>query len=556
MAILAASQSGEKLAFAGMTLNLSRLSLETNGKTIPLRPKSFEVLRYLAENPGRVITKDELIDKVWSGASVTDDSLVQCVKEIREAIGQDHRWIIKTLPRRGYLFVAPVNESTTVNISAAPVSPIRYAKSGDVHIAYRVWGQGDIDLVFFPGFVTHIENLWSEPGMARFLRRMGQFARVVMFDKRGTGMSDRVDKLPGMEERVDDVRAVMDTVGIQRASVVGPSEGGSLAAYFAATHPQRCEALVLYGAFAHFRSWIRTDEALQQLLQYIDTSWGSGASLPMFAPSMVGNAAFEDWWGRFERLGANPAAAMALMRMNSQIDISDILPVISVPTLVIHRTGDVTVDVEAGRLLAARIPNARLVELSGNDHLPWVGDNSDEILWQMEQFLTQPRSAPAPNRVLATVLMMEVVASANGHRALAKDNDRMVGQQLACFHGRQIKSHGDRILATFDGPSRAIHAALALKNSFGANGIIVRTGIHIGEVEPFGEDVRGAAIHIAERLMKSAIAGEVVVSATVKDVSAGSGIVFHEKGTDSLDGAAEALQLFRASLPSIKGGKN
>lgn len=272
------------------------------------------------------------------------------------------------------------------------MSPIRFARSGDVHVAYQVWGEGAGDLVFCPGFVTHIENLWTEPGMARFLRRMGQFARVITFDKRGTGMSDRVETPPGMDERVDDLRAVMDAVGVQRAAIIGPSEGGSLAAYFAATQPQRCEALVLYGAFARFTSWIRTEEALQGLLQYIDTSWGSGASLPMFAPSMVGNAAFQDWWGRFERLGATPSAAIALMRLNSQIDITDILSSIRAPTLVIHRSDDVCVDIEGGRQLAAGIPSARLVELPGRDHLPWVGDNSDQILSAIQQFLISERA--------------------------------------------------------------------------------------------------------------------------------------------------------------------
>jgi pimeloyl-ACP methyl ester carboxylesterase/DNA-binding winged helix-turn-helix (wHTH) protein len=388
----------KNLHFAGWTLNLARLSLEGEGREISLRPKSFEVLRYLAANPGRVVTKDELIGTVWSGTFVTDDSLVQCIKDIREAICDQERRIVKTLPRRGYLFAAVVTDGATSPISADSVSPIRFAKSGEVHIAYRVWGEGPRHLVFCPGFVTHIENAWTEPGMARFLRRMGQFARVIMFDKRGTGMSDRVDKVPGLDERVDDLRAVLDAVDVERAAIIGPSEGGSLAAYFAATHRHRCEALVLYGAFARFASWIRSEEALQGLLQYIDTSWGSGASLPMFAPSMVGNAAFQEWWRRFERLGATPAAAMALMRLNSKIDITDILPSIRVPTLVIHRTADVCVDIEGGRQLAASIPNARLVELPGADHLPWVGDNADEILWRIEEFLAGREPAGAVRR--------------------------------------------------------------------------------------------------------------------------------------------------------------
>lgn len=383
----------KNLAFAGRILNLARFSLQSGEAEIFLRPKSFEVLRFLAVNAGRVVTKEELIEKVWSGTFVTDDSLVQCIRDIREALGDHDRQIIKTLARRGYLFAALVTEGAPPAISGGSMSPIRFARSGEVHIAYQVWGEGRRHLVFCPGFVTHIESLWSEPGAARFFQRMGRFARVIMFDKRGTGMSDRVEKPPDMDERVDDLRAVLDAVGIERAALIGPSEGGSLAAYFAATHPQRCEALVLYGAFARFTAWIPTEAALQGLLQYIDTSWGSGASLPMFAPSMVGNAAFEKWWGRFERLGATPAAAMALMRLNSRIDITDVLPSIRVPTLVIHRTKDVCVDVEGGRQLASRIPQARFVELSGADHLPWVGDNSDEILRHIEEFLAARQRA-------------------------------------------------------------------------------------------------------------------------------------------------------------------
>ena len=542
-----AASERRQIHFAGFTVDLACCSLARDGRPIELRRQSFDVLRYLAEHPGRVITKDELIVRVWPRALVTDDSLVQCIKDIRSAISdRDHR-IIRTVPRRGYVFMPDVTDSVADAVTAGLKFEVRYAKSGDIHIAYQTWGQGPLDLVFFPGFVGHIENLWSEPGMARFLREMGRFARVVLFDKRGTGMSDRVEKMPGMDERVDDLRAVMDALRIERAAIFGASEGGSLAAYFAATHPNRCQSLVLYGAFARFASWIPTGEALQHLLEYIDTSWGSGRSLSSFAPSMVGNAAFEEWWGRFERLGASPADAIALMRTNSQIDISNILPAIHVPTLVIHRTGDVTVKVEGGRLLAARIPGARLVELPGIDHLPWVGENSDEILRLIGEFLGDQKSMPVPDRVLATVLVMDMGDSGDGRGPVwLPAHDTIVSQEFARFRGHQVRPVGDRVVALFDGPSRAIASALAVRQTLGLLGVAVRICIHIGEIERFGDDVRGEAVNVASGAVEHANVGDVLVSGTVKDLAAGSGVAFEYVGTHRLPGVDGGWPMHRA----------
>lgn len=553
---MSGSNERRKLRFAGFTVDLARLSLERNDEPIYLRPKSFDVLRYLAENPGRVIAKNELIEKIWWPALVTDDSLVQCIKDIRDAIGDSHHRIISTVPRRGYLFVPPVVDGAAAEGSAT-ATEIRYAKSGDVHIAYQTWGHGAVDLVFCPGFVTHIESRWSEPGMARFLRGMGQFARVVMFDKRGTGMSDRVENVPGLDQRVDDMRAVMDALNIERAAIMGPSEGGSLAAYFAATHPHRCQALVLYGAFARFASWIESDEALQHLIEYIDTSWGSGRSLPFFAPSMVGNAAFEQWWARSERLGASPADAIALMRLNSQIDISDVLPTIHVPTLVIHRTGDVTVNVEGGRLLAARIPGARFIELPGIDHLPWVGQNSDEIVRLVGEFVTGPKSAPSLDRVLAVVLVMETIEAiaSVGGRASGRSSahhkqaahDTLVRQELMRLRARQVHALGNRLVAVFDAPSRAIASALAMQRALRRLGADLRVGIHIGEVERVADDVRGLAVEVAASAIEHASVGDVLVTRTVRDLTAGSGIAFEYLGAHRVIGGRDKCQLYRAT---------
>lgn len=429
-----------------------------------------------------------------------------------------------------------------------------YAKSGDVHIAYQAFGDGPIDLVLAPGFVSHIETYWDEPNCARWLNRLAGFSRLIIFDKRSTGLSDRVSEHPDMDTRMDDMRAVMDAVGVDRAVVMGISEGGSLASLFAAHHQARCQALILYGAFAQFSSWLPNEEVLNQFLGYIDNAWGSGESLPMIAPSLVDDAAFKHWWGKLERLGASPGSARALMLMNSQIDTTAILPTIHVPTLVIHRTEDVTIDVEAGRLLADRIPNARLFEIPGKDHLPWVGD-TEPYMQEIELFLTGEKSAPIVDRVLATVLFTDIVDSTSraetlGDRAwrdLLASHDRAVRAELARFRGNEVKSLGDGFLITFDGPARAIQCAHAINNAVRPLGIDLRIGLHTGEVELAHDDVRGIAVHIAARVANYGTAGEVVVTRTVKDLVAGSGIAFDEVGEKTLKGVPDKWQLFRVS---------
>ena len=430
----------------------------------------------------------------------------------------------------------------------------QYAKSGDVHIAYQVFGEGAVDLVFVPGFVSHIENYWDEPSFARWLRRLGNFSRVIMFDKRGTGLSDQVSELPGMDQRMDDVRAVMDAVGIERAAIFGISEGGSLATLFAASHPERSQALIIYGGFAQFSDWM-TQEALESLFQYIDKSWGSGEGWLKFAPTKEGDLAFQQWWGKFERLGASPGAVTTLMRMNSQIDITEILPSVNVPTLVIHRKDDTLVRVEAGRLLAERIPGAKYVELSGADHLPFVGENSDRILDEMEHFLTGETSTPSVERVLATVVFTDIVGSTARAEALGDQawgdlldlHDKAVRKELERFRGNEVKWTGDGFLAAFDGPARAIQCALAIVSTVRALGIEVRAGIHTGEVDFVKNDIRGIAVHIASRVADLANGGDVVVSRTVKDLVAGSGIAFQDYGTHELKGVPDQWMLFRAS---------
>jgi class 3 adenylate cyclase/esterase/lipase len=420
----------------------------------------------------------------------------------------------------------------------------RYAKSGDVSIAYQVFGEGSLNLVLAPFFVSNVEHFWEAPDVSRWLLRLASFARVAMFDKRGTGMSDRVAEMPGLDLRMDDLRAVMDAAGMEQAALLGLSEGGSLAALFAATFPNRCTALILCGAFARFSSWFPTEEAFAQFLGYVDQAWGSGGAVPFFVPSRINDAAFQRWFGRFERLGATPAAVAAYMRMNSQIDISGVLPTIRVPTLVIHRTGDVTINIEGGRYLAEHIPGARLLEMPGTDHPPMFGENANETADAIQEFLTGAKGPTEVDRVLATVLFTDIVGSTekavelgdSRWRNLLDSHHALIKRNLSRFRGHEIKSTGDGILATFDGPARGVRCACAIRDEIRQLGIEVRAGLHTGECEMMGDDVGGIAVHIGARVASLASANEVLVSSTVKDLVAGSGLRFLDHGSRSLKG--------------------
>jgi pimeloyl-ACP methyl ester carboxylesterase len=428
----------------------------------------------------------------------------------------------------------------------------RYAKNGDINVAYQVFGEGNVDLVMVPGFISHIENYWDEPNLARWLRKVGSFARVILFDKQGTGLSDRSSEAPGMDERMDDVSAVMDAEGIEQAAIFGISEGGSLATLFAASHPERSQALILYGAFAQFKSWFPTQEALEDLFQYIDTAWGSGESIPMFAPTMADDPAFKEWWGKFERLGASPGAAKKIMQLNSQIDITDILPSVNVPTLVIHRKDDANVNVEGGRILAERISNAKYVELPGVDHLPMVGENPDRIIDEMAQFLTGEWGPVETECVLATVLFTDIADSTKRAadlgdqrwRDLLENHHNRVRGELGHFRGKEIDTAGDGFFATFDGPARGIRCACAIRDSVSSLGINLRAGLHTGECELMGDKVSGLAVHIGARVMEKSDPGEVFVSSTVKDLVAGSGLQFNDRGKHTLKGIPGEWRLF------------
>ena len=437
------------------------------------------------------------------------------------------------------------------------VPEIFYAKSGDVHIAYQVFGNGPVDLVIIPGFISNIEHYWDWPEAARWLNHLGGRARVILFDKRGTGLSDRLGQLPNLEQRMDDARAVMDAAGVEKAAVMGFSEGGSLAVLFAAAHPDRCSALVLYGAFGRFSDWFPTTQKLDAFLDYVETKWGTGESFAAFAPSKKGDMEFKRWWGRWEKLGGSPSAVINLMRMNSGINIDGILPSVRVPTLILHRTEDPTVSIQAGRFLARNIPHATLIELEGADHMCWFGENATQIADTILNFVSEPgadtQAAAMPRRILTTILFTDIVASTerarqlgdNTWRELLKAHDATVRREIARYRGNEVKSTGDGFLATFDGPARAIRCAIAITEAMGPLGIQIRAGLHTGEVERTDTDVLGIAVHLAARIMETAAAGEVIISRTVKDLVAGSGIEVDDAGEHLMKGLQEKWQLFR-----------
>ena len=429
-----------------------------------------------------------------------------------------------------------------------------YAKSGDVHIAYQVIGAGPVDLVLVPGFVSNVEDWWEEPTCVRFFDRLTSFSRLILFDKRGTGRSDRVAQTPSMEQRVDDIRAVLDAVGSQRAALLGISEGGALATVFAATHPQRTSALVLYATIAAFISWIPTAEELQHVLESIDRTWGTGTSLPRYAPSMAGNKRFRRWWARHEREGGSPGTVMDLMRMNSEIDIRPILPAVRVPTLVLHRVNDAAVDVESGRQLWRDIPGAQYVELPGSDHVPWVG-NADAILDEIEEFVTGVRPAATVDCVLATILVADVAGATRlaielGEQAwldLLDSFRNVTAKQIARFQGRTLEEVGTRVVAAFDGPARAVRAACAIADDAVELGVQVKAGLHTGEIRLNREGAAGIAVQIAAWIAELAAADEVLVASTVKDLVSGSGLGFEDRGLYTVKVGQEQWRLFRVT---------
>ena len=434
-----------------------------------------------------------------------------------------------------------------------------YAKSGDVNIAYQVTGNGSLDLVLVPGWVSHVEHAWEEPSFAAFLHRVASFSRLIFLDRRGTGLSDPVAGLPTLEERMDDVRAVMDAAGSERAALFGISEGGPMCSLFAATYPERTTALVLYGTMARGTRdadypWAGSDDQAIRLLDRIDREWGKGMTAKVFAPSIAQEERQVQSWAQFERLAVSPGAARVLVKMLLDTDVRGVLPTIQVPTLVVHRAGDRVTPVGGGRYIAEQIPGAKYVELAGIDHFPWVG-NSDAVLDEVEQFLTGVRHGPEPDRVLATVMFADIVdstehAAALGDRGWRNVLDRYYDETrkyLRIFRGREVDTAGDGFFATFDGPARGIRCACAIRDAVADLGIAIRAGLHTGECEVVGDKVLGIAVHLGARVAGCAEANEVLVSRTVKDLVAGSGLGFVDRGAHALKGIPGEWRLFAAS---------
>jgi class 3 adenylate cyclase/pimeloyl-ACP methyl ester carboxylesterase len=450
--------------------------------------------------------------------------------------------------------------------SAVPET--QYARVGSLNIAYQVVGEGPLDLVLVPGWVSHVECAWELPPLARFLDRLASFSRLILFDKRGTGLSDRVPDtdLPGLDERMEDLRAVMDAAGSKTAALFGFSEGGNLAMMFAAACPSRVSALVTFGVFAKRiwsadYPWAPTPEARAKEYEHIEHEWGRMMDLSRVMPSMANDAAYCKRVATYFRRSASPGAAVTLLKMNTQIDVRELLPVIKAPTLVIHRTGDRDANVAEGRYIAARIPGARFLELPGDDHLPWIGDG-DGVADEVAEFVTGARLPDDVDRVLATVLFTDIVGSTEraadmGDRAWRErlgEHHRIVRQEIERWRGREINTAGDGFLAVFDGPARAIRCALAMHQRLASIAIPIRAGLHTGEVAVTDGDISGMAVNIGARVASSAGAGETLVSSTVKDLVVGADLAFVDRGVTPLKGVPGEWHLYAASGRTTSAG--
>lgn len=434
--------------------------------------------------------------------------------------------------------------------------PIRYAKSGDLSIAYQVTGDGPRDLVLIPGFVSHLELDWAEPRHAHFLERLGSFSRLIRFDKRGTGLSDRPGGLPDLQARMDDARAVMDAAGSERAVLFGYSEGGPMAILFAATYPERTTALVIYGSYARrIRTedypWAPTEADRASYGVEIEREWGWEADMRTMCPNA--DEAMAQWWGARARAAASPGAARALIDMNSRIDVCGILPAVRVPTLVLHRRGDPDSRVEEGRYIAEHIKGARFVELSGDDH--FVSIDPDQILDPIEEFITGSQPVRAADRMLATVLFVDIVestarAAALGDRdwkALLSRFYEAAADRVGAHSGRSVNTTGDGLVATFDGPARAVRCACDIRDASRELGLEVRCGVHTAEIERRGDDIVGVGVNVGARVCGLASPGEVWATRTVRDLVAGSGLRFDARGEHRLKGMDETWAVYAAA---------
>jgi pimeloyl-ACP methyl ester carboxylesterase len=517
------------LTFGPFRLDESSGRLYGHDVPISLTPKAFALLHYLAARAGRLVPKRELLDALWPGVFVGDAVLKSTIREVRRALGDTPQAprFIETAHRRGYRFIATLEP----DVPAADSRPaVRYARSGAVNIAFQVVGSGPIDIVFVMGWVSHLEYFWREPSFDRFLRRLATMGRLIVFDKRGTGLSDPVPlhELPTLDERLDDVRAVMEAAGSEHAVLLGVSEGGPLCTLFAATYPEKTDALIMIGSYARRLAdaeypWGLSRDQHQEFCRTLLAEWGGPVGLAARAPSRQDDPEFREWWATYLRMGASPGAAVALTRMNAEIDVRDVLPSVQAPTLVIHRTGDRALAVEGGRYLAAHVPGATMVELPGDDHLPFVGAQ-DEILEPIERFLMTLRTRARAERVLATALTVLPAAGAN-----IEDLRLLFTPEVMAQRGRMLGAEPDRLVAIFDGPGRAVRSGRALIAAAARASLGARAGVHIGECDP--STPVGPLFSASADLAAAAAPGEVLVSRMVLDLIHGSGLKFREHGT-------------------------
>jgi pimeloyl-ACP methyl ester carboxylesterase/class 3 adenylate cyclase len=433
----------------------------------------------------------------------------------------------------------------------------QYTKSGSVSIAYQVLGNGPIDLVYAQGWISNVEYAWENPDYARFLMRLGTFSRSIRFDRRGMGLSDRDVQSLTLEQRVDDIRAVMDAVGSERAALLGVSEGGYMSVMFAATHPERTAALVLCGCYAKggyapdYPWGLTAKQHKEKWVDDLERRWGGPFDLEHGAPSVANDEAARSWFGAYLRYSASLSATKALAYQDHAVDVRELLPAVRVPTLVLHRTGDQWVSLAQGRYLAEHIPGAKLVELPGEDHIPWWGDQ-ERLIGEIQAFLTGARAIPPTDRVLLTVLVTDIVGSTEKAAAmgdlkwkgLLQSHDAAVRRELKNFDGQEINTTGDGFILSFTGPSRAIECAQAIRQDLERLGLGMRAGLHTGECERRGSDLSGLAVNLASRICSKASSNSILVSSTVKDLVVGSGISFSHEGMHSLKGIPGEWSLF------------
>jgi pimeloyl-ACP methyl ester carboxylesterase/DNA-binding SARP family transcriptional activator len=542
------------------------VALQRTREQVTLDPLSEEVQRELVrrlaatgDRPAALAAYQSYCERLRRELGIAPSSAARELAESVRSGGVPQR------PAADRASVAPTEreaaEPSTVATGPITQSPaVRYAKNGSVHLAFQSFGEGGRDFVLVPGLVSNLEFPWEHPPYRRFMNRLAAFARVTVYDKRGMGLSDPLDVAAGFDQHLDDLAAVIDAAQATRPVLMGWSDGAAVAALFAAHHPGEVESLVLYGAFPKLlespdypEGGMR--EQFEDILEGVDQAWGEGVSLSFLASEKLEDEDFCRWWGRYERASASPGLVLSALRLDSELDIREVLPAIHVPTLLIHRTEDPVMSVQSARFMAERIPDACLVELPGTLHWPWLGD-TDAVIEEIEEFLTGKRQPVEHDRALATVLFTDVVGSAEmaaelgdrRWRALLEDHNAATRRELEAHRGNLIRNTGDGVLATFDRPAAAIRCAECLRESLSHQGIQIRAGLHTGEIELIGQDVGGMAVRIAARVSALAGAKQTLATRTVKDLVVGAGIEFEEAGAMQLEGVPGDWELF-----AIKG---